>query len=441
MSSFSKTSPIQQLLAPVAQQGKISALDAVAAKPLKSRWVDRFAKKTLLGLFARLQKGHLIFHDGGETWHFGEPLDSAAVVAEVDILHPSFYRTVLFGGSIGSGEAYMTNSWQARDLVAVIRVIVMNLAVLEAMDSGFHHFASWVGSIIHKANSNSKTGSRRNISAHYDLSNDFFALFLDKTLMYSAAIYPHATASLHEASLCKLQHVCDRLQLSASDHLLEIGTGWGGMAIYAAQTTGCSVTTVTISAAQWAYAKAQVEALGLQDKIRVLLCDYRDITGEFDKLVSIEMIEAVGYEYYRQYFSRCASLLKPEGLMLIQAITIPHPRFHAGRHKLDFIRRYIFPGGCLPSQQAIVEQVSKYTDLEVVGMEDITAHYARTLADWRRAFFANTDAVKALGFDDVFIRMWDYYLCYCEGGFTERVISTSQWLFAKPQARALPQVR
>jgi cyclopropane-fatty-acyl-phospholipid synthase len=259
-------------------------------------------------------------------------------------------------------------------------------------------------------------------------------------MLYSAAIYPLKNSTLEEASLYKMAHICKRLQLNSQDHLLEIGTGWGGMAIFAAKTTGCRVTSVTISKEQFAYATEWVKREGLENRVTILLQDYRLIEGTFDKLLSIEMIEAVGHEFYSEYFFKCSELLRPHGLMLIQAITIQDQRFEYARKNTDFIQQYIFPGGCLPSNTIVAQHIMQDTDMQIVGLEDITKDYARTLADWRKAFIANIDTVKSQGFDEVFIRMWDFYLCYCEGAFSERVISTVQYMFAKPNARILPMV-
>jgi len=414
---------------------KINSLTERWQQPVSRQWVDNFARKGVLRLFASLTRGTLILREGQTVHEFGEPAAQSSCLAEVDILHPSFYRFILFGGTVGSGEAYMQSVWTSPNLTRVIEVMVMNLNTLANMNKRWQRLASWLGAWRYYWQKNSKAGSQRNISAHYDLSNDFFQLFLDPTLMYSAAVYPSPSASLHEASVHKLQRVCDQLALTADDHLLEIGTGWGGLAIYCAQTTGCRVTTVTLSQEQYQHARQQVEAAGLSGRVDVHLCDYRDIQGQYDKLVSIEMIEAVGHQYFAHYFAKCSSLLKPHGKMFLQSITIPHERYERGKYKMDFIRQYIFPGGCLPSQQVIMDNLSHHTDMELVHFDDITQDYARTLNAWAEAFSHQHPAVKALGFDDVFIRMWEFYLAYCEGGFRQRVIGTSQWLFAKPLAQ------
>ncbi|RYY75143.1 MAG: class I SAM-dependent methyltransferase [Gammaproteobacteria bacterium] len=418
----------------------ISVIEKNESALLGQLWIDNFARRTLLNLLRKIHIGHLTLEDAGDIHSFGEPLEKATLVAHVSVTNPSFYRHVLFGGSIGAGEAYMFKTWWSPDLVQVVRLFAINMQVLQQLDSKWSSFFNFACRIAHKLRPNTIAKARENISAHYDLGNSFFSLFLDKTMLYSSAIYPNANSSLEEASIHKMAHICKRLRLGEQDHLLEIGTGWGGMAIFAAKTTGCKVTSVTISKEQFSYATDWVKRAGLENKVTILLQDYRLIKGTYDKLLSIEMIEAVGHEFYSEYFSKCSHLLKPNGLMLIQAITIQDQRFEYAHKNTDFIQQYIFPGGCLPSNTIVAQHIFKDTDMQIVGLEDITLDYARTLRDWRRAFFENIEQVKAQGFDDIFIRMWDFYLCYCEGGFAERVISTAQYVFAKPNSRHLPEV-
>jgi cyclopropane-fatty-acyl-phospholipid synthase len=289
--------------------------------------------------------------------------------------------------------------------------------------------------LAHSLNRNTRKGSRKNIAAHYDLGNDFFHLFLDPTMMYSAAVFDTSEATLEDASQAKLNEICLQLELTPDDHLVEIGTGWGGMAIHAATHYGCRVTTTTISREQYEYARQRVAELGLTDRITVLCEDYRNLTGQFDKLVSVEMIEAVGHQFYGNYFARCSALLKPSGKMVIQAITISDQRYRQARDTVDFIKRFIFPGGCLPSLAVIADHIARDTDMQIVHLRDITQDYARTLACWRERFTEQLEAVRRMGFDDHFIRMWEFYLCYCEGGFRERIIGTVQLSFAKPGYR------
>lgn len=402
--------------------------------PAKQEWLVRLARRLVLGKLRTLEHGHLVIEEKhGERFSFGQPEAEASISAKIVVRDPNTYTQVLLNGSIGSGEAYMQGSWTSPDLVAVIRLMVANMSLLDDMDSRWSFLHKAFLRVLHHFNANSRSGARRNIAAHYDLGNEFFKLFLDPTMLYSAAVFPGESASLHEASLNKLDKICNKLQLSDKDHLLEIGTGWGGLAVHAAKNYGCKVTTTTISREQYEHAKAWVEREGLKDRVTLLMKDYRDLDGQFDKIVSIEMVEAVGHKYYREYFSRCSRLLKDDGLMVMQAITIQDQRFHSYRKQVDFIQRYIFPGGCLPSNQVIAHHISADTDMQIVALEDITHHYARTLRAWRDAFFANIDTVRRQGFDSAFINMWDFYLCYCEGGFLERVISTAQFVFAKPR--------
>lgn len=398
-------------------------------------WLGSFARNQLLKRLRQMPRGYLLIEEGGELFSFGDPLDSNGVKAKIVIEDASAYRDIAFGGSIGGAEAYMLGKWSTPSLVDVVRLMSVNIDFLNQMDDGRPMTQRIADKLFHWLNRNTEKQARDNISSHYDLSNEFFSLFLDPEMMYSSAIFPHAEADLDEAALHKLDVICRKLDLQASDHLLEIGTGWGGLAIYAAKNYGCRVTTTTISREQYQAACERVSAEGLEGQISVLLEDYRNLQGRFDKLVSIEMIEAVGHEYYRQYFSGCASLLKDDGLMLLQAITIPDQRFEYAQKSVDFIQRYIFPGGSLPSHETILSSVRKHTDLLMVGMQEIGEDYARTLEVWRERFMAKLDQVRELGFDDYFIRMWNYYLCYCQGGFEERIIGTSQILLAKPEWR------
>lgn len=411
-------------------------------------FLDVRSKKLVLNWLKKIKVGHLAVNDGDTIHHFGQAEDVASLKATIQVNHPRTYRDILFHGTIGSGEAYMRGAWESPDLTSVIRLFCANMQILPRINSGLAKLGRSVSSVVHRLRINTKKNSRLNIAAHYDLGNDFFKLFLDETMMYSSAIFPSEQSTLHEASVYKLAHICERLNLQPTDHLLEIGTGWGGMAVYAAKHYGCKVTTTTISKEQYDYACEQVKKENLGDKITVLLDDYRDLArdnnGEakrYDKLVSIEMIEAVGHQYYQQYFSTCAQLLKPDGLMLIQAITLPDQRYDMAINSVDFIQRYIFPGGQLPCLGVIADHVKKDSDLQIVGVEDITRDYERTLREWRLNFFEKLNDVKAQGFDDVFIRMWDFYLCYCEGGFAERSISTIQVLMAKPRFSDLPTIK
>jgi len=327
------------------------------------------ARAMLFKLLRGLGQGCLRIHEQGELFQFGQQADHSDLVADIYVHDAQLYSDVIFGGSVGAGEAYMSGFWSTPNLTQVTRLFVRNIDALDAMDSKQSFIGRFLLKMFHWFNRNTKEGSRNNISAHYDLGNDFFRLFLDNTMMYSAAIYPTPDASLAEASVYKLQRVCEKLQLTPEDHLLEIGTGWGGMAIYAAQHYGCRVTTTTISREQHDYALAKVAEAGLSDRITVLFDDYRDLRGQFSKLVSIEMIEAVGHEHYAQYFSTCSRLLAPNGLMLLQAITIADQRYDMARKTVDFIQRYIFPGGSLPSIAVISDFAKCKTDMNILHIE------------------------------------------------------------------------
>ena len=398
----------------------------------RSKWVANFAKAQILKRLGQLQTGCLTLIDANEKHVFGQ---SGHVNATITVHDPRFYDEIAFGGSIGAGEAYMLGYWSADSLTDVIRLMAINQHVMDSLEGGYQWLTKPLMKILHWLNSNTTEGSRKNIAAHYDLGNDMFALFLDSTMMYSSAIFNGYTHTLRAASQLKLKTICDKLLLKPSDHIIEIGTGWGGFAIYAAINYGCKVTTTTISKQQYELAKQRVFDAGLQDRITLLLEDYRDLEGQYDKLVSIEMIEAVGYQFYDTYFEKVGSLLKPNGLALIQAITIADQRYESAKKSVDFIQRYIFPGSCIPSNTAMLNSITKVSDLRLFDLEDIGPHYATTLRIWRENFFANIEAVRKLGYSEEFIKMWEFYLCYCEGGFAERALGDVHLLLAKPDNR------
>ncbi|MGB0764129.1 MAG: class I SAM-dependent methyltransferase [Luminiphilus sp.] len=393
------------------------------------------ARELILRLFRNIRVGTLTLRDGDETFTLGNDQRPEAPHAHITVHNPRAYWRVLTGGSIASGEAYIDGDWSSRDLTEVTRLFSANMETLLAMTDNQSWIMKAALKVAHFGRRNTMLGSKENISAHYDLGNDFFALFLDPTMMYSAAVYPAADSTLDQAAIHKLDLICQSLELSADDELIEIGTGWGGMAIYAAEHYGCRVTTTTISQEQYEHTRAEVAARGLQDRITVLCQDYRKLEGSFDKLVSIEMIEAVGHEFYESYFQCVSRLLKPTGKAVIQAITIPDQRYDFARQSVDYIKRYIFPGGCLPSLGVIADNLARHTDLQMTQLRDITLDYARTLEAWHHSFLAQLDRVREMGFDDRFIRMWRFYLSYCEGGFRERIIGTYQITMAKPGYR------
>ena len=404
----------------------------------KPRSLDRLAKHILIKRLAQLQHGFITLMEDGGSLTFGQDAsDSSLEKINVTLFIKSsqFYGEVVFGGSIGAGEAYMQGYFECDNLTNLIRIMARNQSLLENIESGLAKITSPIQALLHRYNRNTQKGSRRNISAHYDLGNDFFKLMLDPTMMYSCAIFETSKQSLEDASLAKLKRICKKLDLKSTDHVLEIGTGWGGFAIYAAQNYGCKITTTTISQAQYQLALQRIKEAGLENKIEVLLSDYRDLTGQYDKLVSIEMIEAVGHQFYDTYFAACGQLLKPNGMMMLQAITIADQRYATAIKSVDFIQRYIFPGSCIPSVTAMLTSITKSSDMRLFDLEDIGPHYATTLAKWRDNFFENISEIRQMGYPETFIRMWDFYLCYCEGGFEERVLGDVHMLLVKPENR------
>ena len=393
------------------------------------------ARAFMWRVLEKLQVGSLTLKEGSETKVFGLSTDMAGPHGEVHVHDADLYRRILTGGSIAAGETFIEGLWSSPDLTAVTRAFSANMAMLEAMSDKQNMLARLALKLSHWARRNTSSRSRENISAHYDLGNDFFSLFLDPSMMYSSAVYPTPDSDLATAAQHKLRLICEDLELKPEDHLVEIGTGWGGMAIFAAEHYGCRVTTTTISREQFDYTVAAVAKKGLQDQITVLFDDYRDLQGRFDKLVSIEMIEAVGHQFYDTYFSTLSRLLKPHGKAVIQAITMTDQRYEQARDSVDFIKRYIFPGGCLPSLTVISDALSRMTDMQMSHLRDITRDYADTLSEWHEGFLDKLDTVREMGFDDRFIRMWRYYLSYCEGGFRERIIGTYQITMTKPWYR------
>jgi cyclopropane-fatty-acyl-phospholipid synthase len=400
-----------------------------------SAW-ERACRSIFLGVLKRLPYGYMTMSENGHIiGQFGHKEHD--LHAQVNILDASAYPKLLFGGSIASGETFSDNLWDTPNLTNVIRIFARNLPMLDEWEKRFNWITMPALKISHFANRNSADQAKRNISAHYDLGNKLYSKFLDRSMMYSAAIYPDPNASLAQAQQHKLRTICEKLQLKETDHLIEIGTGWGGLAIHAAKHYGCKVTTTTISEEQHAYAQQWIDKEGLGDKITLLKKDYRVLEGEYDKLVSIEMIEAVGKRYLTTFFKKCSSLLKPDGLMLLQSITIDDRRHKSYSNSVDFIQKYIFPGGYLPSQMIINKHLKADTDLSIADIQDIGLDYAQTLQDWFVAFMTQKQALAEDGYDDRFMRMWQYYLNYCEGGFLERAISTLQLVMRKPQHRAL----
>jgi cyclopropane-fatty-acyl-phospholipid synthase len=395
--------------------------------------VTRWARSAVLGRLATLGTARLRIVDAwGETLvGRGEASPIGVTVGDL-----RFYTRVLLGGSLGAAESWMDGEWTCSDPTGLIAALVRDIELVDGMDGGWSTLANARAWLADLARRNSQRGARRNIHAHYDLGNDFFELFLDETLTYSAGIFETPGTTLADASRAKLERICRKLGLCPRHRVVEIGSGWGSFALHAATHHGCHVTTTTISREQHARVSELVRERGLGDRITVLLADYRDLRGTFDRLVSIEMIEAVGHDFLPTYFAACSRLLAEDGEGLIQAITMPDRRYERYRRESDFIRRYVFPGSCVPSLGAINDALRRASDLALVHLEDIGPHYARTLRCWSERFEHNLDAVRALGFDERFVRLWRYYLAYCEAGFAERYIGVAQLLLRKPGARS-----
>ncbi len=396
--------------------------------------LNAWAALLLRRQLAELRAGELLLADG-EVEAFGAVAASFPVSVRIDVRHPAFYGSTVFGGSVGAAESYMADAWRCTDLVGLVRLMVRNRAVLEGLDGGMALLTAPLRRLLHAWNRNTETGSQRNIAAHYDLGNDFFKLFLDDTLMYSCALFERPGMTLQQAQIAKLDRICQRLALKPGDRVIEIGSGWGGFALHAASRYDCHVTTTTLSANQYQLAAERIRAAGLEDRITLLQQDYRQLTGQYDKLVSIEMIEAVGHHYFQTFFKTCAGLLKPDGLMLVQAITINDREYRRARDEVDFIKRYVFPGSCIPAITALLGAATRASDLQLIHLDDIGPHYATTLRCWREAFLARRDEVRALGYPEAFIRLWEFYLAYCEGGYLERALGDVHLLMAKPLYR------
>jgi cyclopropane-fatty-acyl-phospholipid synthase len=383
----------------------------------------------------RLEHGEIRLIDGGGEERYGARSEECPLTVTIEVLHPRFYADAVFGGTTGAGASYIHGRWRCSDLTTLARILTRNRAVMEEMDRRWTFLSRPLLRIFHWLHGNSESGSERNIGAHYDLGNEFYRLMLDETMAYSCGIFADESTTLAQGQRAKFDAVCRALALEAGDELLEIGTGWGGLAIHAARHYGCRVTTTTISRAQHDYAREQIERAGLGDRITLLFEDYRNLRGQYDKLASVEMIEAVGAPYLDTYLAKCAALLRRTGSMLLQAITIQDQHYHSQLRTVNFIQRYVFPGSFIPSISAIADSLRRVTDLKIFHLQDIGPHYARTLASWRRNFFDHLAAVRKLGFNDQFIRLWEFYLCSCEGAFTERALGDAQLLLTKPACR------
>jgi cyclopropane-fatty-acyl-phospholipid synthase len=405
-----------------------TSLTAIAPRP-------GVLRGSVLRLLAQLREGRIELLEDGRSIGLGTADGPDPLRCRVEILRPGAWRALALGGSTGAAESYADGDWRCDDLVVLVRLLVRNRDLLDRMDGGLARLGAWLHDLATFGRRNTRAGSRRNIAAHYDLGNDLFGLFLDDNLMYSSAIYSADDDDLDLASARKLERICQKLELGPDDHVVEIGTGWGGFALHAAGRHGCRVTTTTISREQHALATHRVAAAGLADRVTVLLSDYRDLRGPFDKLVSIEMIEAVGARYLDTYLGQVSRLLKPEGMAVIQAITIEEQRYAQAERTVDFIKKHIFPGSFIPALRPILDSVTRATDLKLFNLEDIGPSYALTLRAWRERFGARRAQVLALGYDERFCRLWEFYLAYCEGGFMERALGDVQLLLTKPRCR------
>jgi cyclopropane-fatty-acyl-phospholipid synthase len=394
-----------------------------------------FYEKTILGLLANMKKGYLhVTLLSGEVILLGE---GNGIEAHITIKDNYFFKRCVLYGDIGFGEAYMAGEWDTPSITNVVKWFILNIENAPTVSGSsvknvLLNTLKFFNRFSHLRQNNSVSGSRKNIQAHYDLNNAFFELFLDKTMTYSSAIFEPQDLSLEQAQEAKYKRLCEQLHLKPEDHVLEIGSGWGGNAIYMAKHYGCKVTSVTISEEQHKLANERVLAENLQDKVNVIIQDYRKIEGQFDKIVSIEMLEAVGAEYLEVYFQKCTSLLKQQGIFALQVITCPDSRFESLKNGVDWIQKHIFPGSLLPSVGAINKAVNHVGDLTLVDLKDIGLHYAHTLKSWYDNFNQHLTEVKALGFDDTFIRKWNYYLCYCEAAFAMRNINVMQMVYVRP---------
>jgi cyclopropane-fatty-acyl-phospholipid synthase len=417
-------------------------LSTTAIASVRSRPTRRLplTARLVLSRLERIEEGTLTLEVGGQRFELGQEAGDG-LHADVRVLDDRFWSAVARRGSIGAGESYASGWWTSAEPTDVVRLFIRNQAALSGIDTGLSRLSRPLFAAYHALRRNTERGSRENISAHYDLSNDFFRLFLDETMTYSCGFFEHEGSTLREASVAKIDRLCHKLGLKPTDHLLEIGTGWGAFAIHAAREYGCRVTTTTISREQHDLAAERIRAAGLEDRIELLLEDYRRLEGTYDKLVSVEMIEAVGHQFYDTFFERCAALLKPEGVMALQAITIADQHFERASRSVDFIQRHIFPGSCIPSVTALCSSMTKASDLRLTDLEDIGPHYVTTLAAWRENLRQRWPEARALGYSDEFLRLWEFYFSYCEGGFAERHISDVHMMLARPGQRPRREVR
>jgi len=399
----------------------------------KTTKTTAFFKSILLKKLNGIRFGRLTIVDGPSTFIYGDK--GSEFQATITVTSQEFYVFLGSGGTLGAAEAYTAGYWFADNLVSLVQIIIKNKKIMQNLESGLARLANPFNKIIHKRRQNSIAGSKKNILAHYDLSNEFYQLWLDSTMTYSCGVFLNDDSSMKEASIEKLDRFCRKLKLTKDDKVLEIGTGWGSFALHAAKNYGCHVTTTTISDKQFGYVSDLINKEGLSSQIALLNSDYRELEGSFDKIVAIEMIEAVGPQHIPGFFDKVSTLLRPSGLMALQGITYNDPDFETYKNSVDFIRKYIFPGGCLVSVSQIKESIKAKTDLTLVDLEDITQHYARTIKHWRQDFLKSLPEIRGLGFSESFIRIWEFYLVYCEAGFLENLIGDYQFVFAKPDSK------
>lgn len=398
-------------------------------------FLDRIARRLFKNHLKSIHGGSIILTDIDSRDEWGEHSELEAICS---VYHPRFYRNALFGGTLSIAQSYIDGDWDCNDLTSLFRIFVRNIQTTTGLDNSLSSIALLGQRILHWSQRNSVRGSRRNITAHYDLGNDFFKLWLDDSLTYSSGVFRHSDASMHDASIEKFDRICRKLDLRPEDEVLEIGGGWGGFAIHAARRYGCRVTTTTISKEQFAIARDRIQQAKLNDRINLLNSDYRELDGRYDKIVSIEMIEAVGHQFLDGYFKKCTELLRPDGSLALQAIVMPESRYRDYLRSVDFIQRFVFPGGSLPSVSSLLESIGRTSDMRLVHLEELSPHYAKTLHCWKESFEDRIEAVRKLGYSERFIRLWNYYLSYCEALFEERHIGVMQLQFDRQQGRKDP---
>lgn len=393
--------------------------------------LDNFFRKQFLKKISILKNGYIVLETKNETFKIGNPKDDLKCNFKVN--DDSFFTLLATAGLNGAAEAYALGLWKCDDLVKLIQILIRNQNAMNRLDNGLATLIKPINKLIHRQRKNTLTGSKKNILAHYDLSNEFYSLWLDETMTYSCGIFSEKSTTLKEASILKIESLLDNLEISENDTILEIGTGWAGCALHAAKKYKCNVVTTTISDSQYDYAKKKIFDNDLSEKITLLKQDYRNLQGSYDKIISIEMIEAVGHQNIPYYFKKISDLLTEKGLFSLQGITYNDQKFDTYKNSVDFINKYIFPGACLISLSQVTEVCKKYTNLILTDLKDITPHYATTLNIWRKNFLSKREEIKNLGFSENFIRLWEFYLVYCEAGFLERNIGDYQFLFTKKE--------